>query len=155
MRARFNYCFAAPPGSEYPPIVSEHAIVAGEPITIAGAAGPIVAIPYLQDHGDIQSLGFRVDGLAYSADLKSLPESSIAVLRGLDVWIVDALRYAPHPSHLSVAEALDWIARIGPKRAILTNLHADLDYAELSAKLPSHVEPAFDGMRVSFPQRGR
>jgi phosphoribosyl 1,2-cyclic phosphate phosphodiesterase len=148
MRARFAYCFEAKPGSDYPPIVSEHPIVVGETITITGAAGSISVLPFLQEHGDIASLGFRFGGLAYSADIKALPKPSIAALRGLDVWIVDALRHAPHPSHFSVAEALDWIERIAPKRAILTNMHADLDYAELRAKLPSHVVPAFDGMRI-------
>ena len=83
------------------------------------------------------------------ADLVDLPAASVAAaLAGLDVWIVDALRYTPHPSHFSVADALDWIARLKPKRAILTNMHADLDYAELKARLPAHIEPAFDGMRV-------
>ena len=67
---------------------------------------------------------------------------------GLDVWIVDALRYAPHPSHFSLDEALDWIERIKPKRAILTNLHADLDYETLRADLPPNVEPAL--RRMSF-----
>jgi phosphoribosyl 1,2-cyclic phosphate phosphodiesterase len=68
-------------------------------------------------------------------------------MAGLDVWIVDALRLAPHPSHMNLDEALDWIGRVKPKRAILTNLHADLDYAALRARLPAHVEPAYDGMR--------
>jgi phosphoribosyl 1,2-cyclic phosphate phosphodiesterase len=69
-------------------------------------------------------------------------------MAGLDVWIVDALRKAPHPSHFNLAEALDWIERIKPKRAILTNLHTDMDYEELRAILPPHVEPGFD--RMSF-----
>ena len=65
----------------------------------------------------------------------------------LDVWIVDALRDRPHPSHFSVTDALAWIERLRPRRAILTNLHADLDYEVLRKRLPPHVEPAFDGMR--------
>ena len=69
---------------------------------------------------------------------------------GLDIWIVDALRYHPHPSHFSVAEALDWIERLKPRRAILTNMHADLDYDELRARLPPHVEPAYDGMQIEL-----
>jgi phosphoribosyl 1,2-cyclic phosphate phosphodiesterase len=62
------------------------------------------------------------------------------------VWIVDALRDRPHPSHFSVSDALAWIERLKPRRAILTNLHADLDYDDLRRKLPPHVEPGFDGM---------
>ena len=102
----------------------------------------------LQQHGDIPSLGFRFGNLAYSCDLSGLPPESVAALAGLDVWIVDALRYRPHPSHFSLDDALGWIERLKPRRAILTNLHADLDYEVLRGKLPVHVVPAFDGMSV-------
>jgi len=146
---RFDYCFVTPPGSQYPPIVTENRIVPGSPVKISGEGGPITVMPVLQDHGDIVSLGFRFGPLAYSTDLVGLPEASIAALAGLDVWIVDALRYKPHPSHFSVDETLSWIERIKPKRAILTNLHSDLDYTELKARLPAHVEPAYDGMTIS------
>jgi phosphoribosyl 1,2-cyclic phosphate phosphodiesterase len=146
MRVRFGYCFQSPPGSEYPPIVTEHRVVPGQSLTVRGEGGPIAVLPILQEHGDIASLGFRFGGLAYSCDLKGLPPPSIAALAGLDVWIVDALRYRPHPSHWSVDETLAWIERLRPARAVLTNLHSDLDYEALRAKLPAHVEPAFDGM---------
>ena len=72
----------------------------------------------------------------------------MSALADLDVWILDALRYRPHPSHLSLSDALGWIERIKPRRAILTNLHADLDYEVLRGKLPVHVVPAFDGMTI-------
>ena len=150
MRGRFGYCFQSPPGSEYPPIVTEHRLVAKRPVTIRGEGGSITALPVLQEHGDIPSLGFRFGSLAYSCDLSGLPAGSAAALAGLDLWIVDALRQRPHPSHFSVDDALEWIDRIKPRRAILTNLHADLDYEELRAGLPSHVEPAFDGMTVEM-----
>ena len=101
----------------------------------------------LQDHGDIPSLGFRFGNVAYSADIKALPPESIAAMAGLDIWIVDALRRPPHPSHFNLDEALAWIERIKPKRAILTNLHSDMDYQTLRTSLPAHVEPAYDGMR--------
>ena len=148
MHARFGYCFMTPPGSEYPPIANEKRIAPGQPVTIDGQGGPIEVLPVLQNHGDIPSLGFRFGNVAYSADIKSLPNESIAALAGLDVWIVDALRYHPHPSHFSVADALAWIARIKPRRAVLTNMHTDLDYEALRVSLPSHVEPAYDGLRV-------
>jgi phosphoribosyl 1,2-cyclic phosphate phosphodiesterase len=154
LHERFGYCFRTPPGSNYPPMLNEHRLVSGDPITVQGAGGALSVLPILQDHGDISSLGFRFGGLAYSCDLVGLPEESAAALGGLDVWIVDALRYAPHPSHFSVSDALSWIERIAPKRAILTNLHSDLDYDELCAKLPPNVEPAYDGMRVEFADRG-
>jgi phosphoribosyl 1,2-cyclic phosphate phosphodiesterase len=148
LRTRFGYCFATPPGSEYPPIVTEHRLLAGQAVTIDGEGGPIVALPVGQVHGDIVSLGFRFGAFAYSCDLSGMPPESVAALAGLDVWVVDALRHAPHPSHFSVADALAWIERIRPKRAILTNLHADLDYEALRQELPPHVEPAYDGMTI-------
>jgi phosphoribosyl 1,2-cyclic phosphate phosphodiesterase len=148
MHARFGYCFMKPPGSEYPPIATEKRLVAGKRATIEGQGGSIELLPVLQDHGDIPSLGFRFGNVAYSADIKSLPPDSIAALAGLEVWIVDALRRTPHPSHFHLDETLEWIARIKPKRAILTNLHTDMDYAMLCAELPPGVEPGYD--RMSF-----
>ena len=149
LRARFSYCFASPAGSGYPPIAAEHRLVPGETVTIEGSGGPITALPVLQEHGDIASLGFRFGNVAYSADIKGLPEASLAAMRGLEVWIVDALRLAPHPSHFNLDETLGWIARLKPQRAILTNLHSDLDYDALRERLPANVEPAYDGMRFS------
>jgi phosphoribosyl 1,2-cyclic phosphate phosphodiesterase len=146
MHARFGYCFMTPPGSEYPPILSEHRLVPGQRATIDGQGGAIEFMTVLQEHGDIPSLGFRFGNVAYSADIKDLPADSLAAMAGLDVWIVDALRRPPHPSHFNLDEALDWIARVKPKRAILTNLHSDMDYATLRASLPAGVEPAYDGM---------
>ena len=149
MHARFGYCFMTPPGSEYPPIAHERRLIAGEGVAVEGQGGPIEALPVLQQHGDIPSLGFRFGNVAYSADIKTLPDESLPLMAGLDIWIVDALRKAPHPSHLNLAEALYWIDRVKPKRAILTNLHTDMDYASLRAELPPHVEPAYDGMSFS------
>jgi phosphoribosyl 1,2-cyclic phosphate phosphodiesterase len=148
MHSRFGYCFKSPPGSEYPPIVRERRLTPGTPVTITGQGGPIAALPILQEHGDIASLGFRFADVAYSADIGGLPADSAKALTGLDVWIVDALRDRPHPSHFSVADALSWIAQLKPRHAILTNLHAELDYDALRQKLPPHVEPAYDG--ISF-----
>ena len=150
LRTRFGYCFETPLGSEYPPIALEHRLFVGKPVIISGEGGPIEALPLLQSHGDIASLGFRFGRFAYSCDLNDMPQESADALAGLDVWVVDALRYAPHPSHFSVDDALRWIARLSPKRAILTNLHADLDYEELRHKLPPHVEPAYDRISVTL-----
>ena len=149
LHARFGYCFMTPPGSDYPPIVTEHRLTPGQSVAVDGQGGAIDVLPVLQEHGDIPSLGFRFGNLAYSADIKSLPAESLPLMAGLDVWIVDALRHSPHPSHLNLEEALDWIARVKPKRAILTNLHSDMDYATLRATLPAGVEPAYDGMRFA------
>ena len=145
---KFSYIFATPAGSSYPPILREKRLIAGEACALAGPGGAIEATPFDLDHGDINALGFRIGALAYSPDLIDIPEQSLRHLEGLDVWIIDALRYAPHPSHLSLDQALAWIARMRPKRAILTNLHTDLDYETLSGQLPANVVPAYDGMRI-------
>ena len=155
LHARFGYCFRSPPGSEYPAIATEHRLEPYRPITIRGEGGPIIAVPLLQEHGSISSIGFRFGDLAYSCDLSGLPSATVAALDGVNVWLLDALRYRPHPSHFSVDDALHWIERVRPSRAILTNLHSDLDFDQLRAKLPPHVEPAYDGLtieRVEAPQ---
>ena len=119
-------------------------------MTIDGPGGALDVRPFLQRHGEIDSLGFRFGDLAYSSDLSDLPDFSETALAGLDTWIVDALRYTPHPSHFTVDEALTWIERVKPKRAVLTNLHSDLDYEVLRARLPDHVVPAYDGMKFEL-----
>jgi len=150
LHTKFGYCFETPPGSEYPAIVQSHPAVAGEAIIVNGAGGAITALPVLQQHGDISSLGYRFGGLGYSCDINGLPEASVKAFSGLEVWIVDALRYAAHPSHFSLDDALRWIERLKPKRAILTNLHSDLDYEALRAQLPPHIEPAYDGLKSAL-----
>lgn len=149
LRQRFGYCFESPPGSMYPPILNGHPLAAGRPLTIGGEGGPIDVLPVLQEHGDIPTIGFRFGRVGYSADLKSLPPASVAALAGLEVWIVDALRYTPHGSHFSLQEALAWIERLKPKRAILINLHSDLDYEAVRATLPPGIEPGYDGLSFS------
>jgi phosphoribosyl 1,2-cyclic phosphate phosphodiesterase len=147
----FRYCFETPPGSDYPPILNAHGIVAGEPVTIEGQGGMVTALPVNQAHGRITSLAFRIGGLCYSPDVSDLDDEAEYQLQDLDVWIVDALRYTPHPSHLSLDQALAWIERLKPKRAILTHMHVDLDYETLRRSLPPHVEPAYDGMGIELP----
>lgn len=147
----FGYCFATEPGSSYPPILKRHPIAVGQPLTIDGAGGPLTLTPFRQIHGDIETLGLRVGNLAYSCDISDLPPEALPQLAGLDVWIVDALRTKPHPSHFSVSEALTWIGRVKPQRAILTHMHVDLDYATLKRELPAGVEPAYDGMTIELP----
>ncbi len=138
---RFAYCFEQPPGSSYPPILRTHEIDARSPIRVDGPSGVIEAVPIPQLHGDIGTLGFRVGGLAYSPDISDIPVASLPLLQNLDVWIVDALRFTPHPSHFSVKQALAWIKRLAPKRAILTHMTTDLDYEALRRELPAGSSP--------------
>lgn len=148
VRSNFEYIFATPPGSHYPPLLTERRLMSGASVAIEGPGGAIEALPFRLEHGEIDALGFRFGATAYTPDLNGIPAESVAYLEGLDLWIVDALRYTPHPSHFSLSETLGWIARLKPKRAILTNLHTDMDFVRLKAELPPGVEPAFDGMRL-------
>jgi phosphoribosyl 1,2-cyclic phosphate phosphodiesterase len=147
---RFGYCFQMPEGSLYPPIASLTIIPkALEPFAITGAGGPLPVWPFWQQHGAIRSLGFRFGPIAYSPDVSALGEDAFAVLAGVETWIVDALRHKPHPTHANVALALEWIARLKPRHAVLTNLHQDLDYETLKASLPDGIEPAYDGLTLT------
>jgi phosphoribosyl 1,2-cyclic phosphate phosphodiesterase len=148
---RFGYCFHAPAGSDYPPILTEHRIRAGVPVDIDGPGGVLTGLPFMLQHGKGEALGFRFGDFAYVNDVSAVPEDSVPVLSGLRIAVVDALRHTPHPTHFSVSEALAFIERIRPQHAILTNMHTDVDYAELAAQLPPNVEPAFDGMRLVLP----
>lgn len=151
LQMRFGYCFKTPAGSSYPPILEMRRLIPGVATPLAGPGGPLEAIPFRMVHGDIDALGFRFGTVAYAPDVSQMPEESLPYLQGLDVLIIDALRYTPHPTHFSVAEALDLIEKVGPKRAILTNLHTDLDYEALRSELPPHIEPAYDGLTIDVP----
>lgn len=148
LMSRFGYCFYTAPGSDYPPIVNLNRIVAGTPVTVAGAGGGITALPFRVHHGNIEALGFRFGSTAYTPDLNGIPDESLEALAGLDLWIVDALRRTRHPSHLSLPETLAWIDRLKPKRAIITNMHVDLDYDTLGRELPDGVTAAHDGLEI-------
>ena len=148
MMARFSYCFISPKGSEYPPILDRMAIEANESCKIEGKGGDVTLSAFLLQHGHIPTLGYRIGNAAYSPDVSDIPPESWPLLEDLDLWILDGLRYAPHPSHFSVDDALSWIERFKPRRAIITNMHSDLDYEVLRHKLPDNVVPAYDGMRL-------
>ncbi|OQP88140.1 phosphoribosyl 1,2-cyclic phosphodiesterase [Rhizobium rhizosphaerae] len=147
----FSYCLTTPPGGHYPPIIEARLI--GEdlaPFVIEGAGGAIPFLPMRQEHGAIHSLGFRIGDFAYCSDVSDFPEETQARLAGLDTLVIDTLQYKPHPSHLSLEQSLGWIERLAPRRAILTHMHIPLDYATVMAETPRHVEPAFDGMTVTY-----
>jgi phosphoribosyl 1,2-cyclic phosphate phosphodiesterase len=149
--AKFGYCFVQPEGSDYPPILNAHEIPEPfQPLAISGAGGAVKVAAFSQGHGRVRSLGFRFGPVAYSSDVDNLDEAAFAALDGVECWIVDALRHTPHPSHAHLERTLEWIARIKPKRAILTNMHLDMDYETLTRDLPAAVEPAFDGMCLDF-----
>ena len=101
-------------------------------------------------HGRQLIYGYRIGDLAYLTDHSEIPEESIAILRGLDVLFLDALRYKPHPTHSTVELALKNIARLEPKRAFFTHICHDLPHAATEAALPEHIRLAYDGLRIEM-----
>lgn len=147
---KFGYAFQGNEKGGYPPIVAARELARPfREFEVVGEGGPIPVLPFLQSHGSIHSLGFRFGSIAYSSDVNELGEDAFAALKGVDCWIVDCLRHALHPSHANLETALGWIARVKPKRAVLTNMHIDLDYEALKNALPPGVEPAYDGMTIA------
>lgn len=146
----FAYCFEQPPGSSYPPFCNEHRAISGQVFEVEGPGGIIPVLPLQVEHGDICALGVRIGDVAYVPDVKTVDiESSRQQLENLDVLIIDALRRRQHPTHMNVEEALDFIKAFKPGRAILTNMHGDLDYETLRRELPDNIEPGYDGMLIN------
>lgn len=146
--SRFSYAFVQPEGSSYPPICDLHSITGA--FTIDGAGGPITLTPIEVEHGAIDALGFRIEDAVYLPDVSDIPEPAWAQLQDLKLWIVDALRRDPHPTHAHLDKTLGWIARAKPKHAVLTNMHIDLDYLTIANETPDYIEPAFDGLTLTI-----
>ncbi len=148
IRARFDYAFQenrAEMGYWRPQL---------QPHVFAGPfrIGPVPILPFRQGHGRSDTWGFRIGGFAYSTDCDVLDEAAFAVLDGVEAWIVDALRDAPHPSHAHLDRTLDWIARLGPARAWLTHMNHEVDYEDWLARLPLGVAPAHDGLSFELAE---
>ena len=149
---RFGYVFQTPDGSQYPPICDLNRI--DGPVTIDGPGGAVTLHPFRVQHGEITALGFRIGGLVYLPDVSDIPDAAWPLIQDAPVFVIDALRPEPHPSHAHLALALDWIARARSPRAVLTNMHLDMDYATVRDTTPAHVEPAYDGMRITCTADG-
>ncbi|MEX2407847.1 MAG: MBL fold metallo-hydrolase, partial [Rhodovibrionaceae bacterium] len=145
---RFDYAFTSSHTNErlYPAIMDDRSFV--ESFTVEGI--PVTAFP--QNHGNAVSWGFRIGDFGYSTDAVALDENAFAKLAGVKLWIVDCLREEPHPTHSHFAQSLEWIARVGPERAVLTHLNHTVDYDTLAAKCPPGVEPGYDGLTVELPE---
>ena len=143
---RFGYAFVQPEGSLYPPILD--LVPLDGPATIDGDGGAITFTPFEVVHGKINALGFRIGDLAYLPDVSEMTDAAWDAVAGVGVWVLDALRYTPHPSHTHVEQSLEWIARAAPKRAVLTNMHIDIDYATIQAETPEHIDAGYDGMVI-------
>ncbi len=143
---RFDYVFT---GTRYYPATATPHVL--PPVL---RIGPLTITHFRQNHGNIDSLGYRIEcaggAVAYSTDVKDLPDGSVAALSGLDLWIVDALRRKPHPTHSHLDQTLGWIERFAPTRAILTHMDNSMDYRLLAAALPPGVEPGHDGLMIEL-----
>jgi phosphoribosyl 1,2-cyclic phosphate phosphodiesterase len=149
LTARFPYIFSGIHG--YPAILDACDIPGhGQVWAVDGPGGPVPVLTFDQGHGPIRAVGYRLGPVAYSSDVSELDDAAFAAIEGCALWIVDALRWTLHPTHSHLDRTLEWIARSGVPRAILTNLHLDLDYNALRAVLPSGVEAAHDGLTVSL-----
>jgi phosphoribosyl 1,2-cyclic phosphate phosphodiesterase len=145
--ARFSYAFEGKGG--YPAMVTAHLLPDGLRL------GTISLAVVDQPHGDISVAGLRFDtaggsSIAYSTDFNALTDEMSDLFQGVDLWIVDALRRRPHPSHGHLDQVLGWIAQVQPKRAILTHMDQSMDYRTLLRELPNGVEPGYDGQEVEL-----
>ena len=155
LTSRFGYCFADLEGTGYPPILEAMPLL--EPlkaVEIEGPGGRLNCVPLDQDHGTMRSLGFRFGPLAYCNDVVNLPQATMDALCGVDVLVVDALRYTPHPTHAHLDKALGWAGEVGARQVVLTNLHMDMDYQALVRRLPPHVVPGYDGLMIDITSMG-
>jgi phosphoribosyl 1,2-cyclic phosphate phosphodiesterase len=143
---RFAYAFDGKGG--YPAVVNGS--VLPNHMNLAGISVRTVDQP----HGSISSAGLRFDAggasIGYSTDFNEMTDEMAWTFEGLDLWIVDALRRRPHPTHPHLAQALEWIAQLKPKRALLTHMDNTMDYDTLVAELPHGVEPAYDGLEIEL-----
>jgi phosphoribosyl 1,2-cyclic phosphate phosphodiesterase len=147
--SRFGYAFVQPEDSPYPPILEMNTI--SGVIEVDGAGGVVRLEPIKVNHGSIDALGLRVNDVAYMPDVAEIYDDAWDQLEGLECWILDALRRAPHPTHAHLEKSLSWIERVAPRTAVLTNMHNDLDYETIRAETPDHIQPAYDGMVLSYP----
>ena len=147
---RFSYCFNTFEDKVYPAILEKNTIKPYESFVIDGPGGKIEFIPFLQKHGKIDSLGFKFNNIAYSSDVVDFYDESFQLLNNLDYWIVDALRYDPHPTHAHLNKTLGWIKDLNTDKGILTNLHIDLDYKKLKNSLPNNIQPAYDNLNFEI-----
>ena len=149
MLLRFSYCFVSLPGSDYPPILDHLAIEGGESQTVEGKGGAVTLTAFDLQHGQIPALGYRIGDAIYTPDVSDIPRENWRYLENLELWIIDGLRWTQHSSHFSISDALSWIDRFKPRRAVITNMHADADYEVLRLSLPENIVPAYDGMRLT------
>ena len=148
---KFGYCFEMPQGRVHPPILELMPnLEAGKSVTLDGPGGALEFLALGLSHGPAPSLGFRFGPAAYAPDVHEILPQAFEQLQGVDTLIVDALRYHTHPTHAHADKTLSWIAKTAARRAILTNLHIDMDYQQLASELPNPHTPAYDGLTATL-----
>ena len=149
LTARFEYIFrqnTEGSGHLYKPFLR------AEEVTGPFAVDGIPVIAFAQDHGfGSTSTGYRIGNVAYCTDVAELSGDALAKLAGLDLFVVDCLRFDPHPTHAHFGKALEWVARLKPRHTVLTHMNHTVDYDVIRAKCPPGVEPAYDGLEVEVP----
>jgi phosphoribosyl 1,2-cyclic phosphate phosphodiesterase len=147
LRASFNYIFddAVNPyeGTSKPRLVP-HATQPDRPIMVAG----IEVVPLAFQHGHLRVFGYRFGSLAYITDVKAIPQAERERLRGLEVLVLNALWWRPHPTHMSISEAVEVAKALGAQRTYLTHLTHETAHSALEAQLPPGIFPAYDGLTV-------
>ena len=146
LKKSYTFCFKMEQG--YKPIMKANAI--SKKFSIQKNKTKLNIIPFQVTHGLIQSTGYVIDKIAYLSDCNNISLKNLKYLKKLDYLILDCLKIDKHPSHFNLEEALKLISVTKPKKAILTNLHTDLDYFELKKSLPRNIIPAYDGLSFSF-----
>jgi phosphoribosyl 1,2-cyclic phosphate phosphodiesterase len=147
LRTSFGYIFddaIRPYEGTSKPSLDLRALEPGRPVDVAG----VPLLPLAFQHGHLRVYGYRFGSLAYITDVKSIPEAERNQLRGLDVLVLNALWWRPHPTHLSIAEAVETAQALGARRTYLTHLTHETGHAELAGQLPEGVLPAYDGLTV-------
>jgi len=148
LTTKFDYIFTSSHTLQrlYPALMDDRVIADNGPFEAAGVA----ARAFRQNHGNIDSTGFRIGRFAYSTDVVELDEAAFEALRGVDLWIVDCLRFEPHPTHAHFDRTMEWINRVRPRHAILTHMNQTMDYETVRARCPTGVEPGYDGLVVEI-----
>ncbi|MGJ3232385.1 MAG: MBL fold metallo-hydrolase [Oceanicaulis sp.] len=154
LKVRFGYIFETPKGSGYPPLLIAQPLESGAHAVFAGPGGRLEVQLFDVEHGGAPCSGVRAGPIAYTPDVNGLDARALDALSGVTVWILDALRETPHPSHAHLGQALSWLKTVKPRLGVLTNLHIDLDYGLLRERLPAGVRPAYDGLTITLTEKG-
>jgi phosphoribosyl 1,2-cyclic phosphate phosphodiesterase len=146
---RFDYAFmGATPPFFFRPALEPRRVEYGERFEAAGLQVQV----FRQDHSVMDTLGVRIGNFAYSTDVVLLPEESLSLLEGLDTWVVGCFQLRPHKVHANLDQVLEWVARLKPRRTVLTHMSTAMDYQSLVRNLPPGIEPGFDGMVLEVPR---